>query len=235
MLPNEEDLRGNLAYVDVPETFPWRWMQIEKIAQALYAILRKKELRQILHPTDPMDQFYTLCQSELKTARFWIKLAVSKGWFVPVDREQAWAFRNWLQAILNHQYHDKVEHPDAIRNAVVITNTMQRILTSGFFGSWPYIAAEGDFRDIPESFIMALKNGHAPCNWGGFQVHQMFGAAHEVQDTAQADEKLLLLQLASDHGADMIWGDVGMLQLWIDRDDLKNADFSRVELTLKGH
>jgi uncharacterized protein YwqG len=43
-----------------------------------------------------------------------------------------------------------------------------------------------------------------------------------------ADQWQLLLQLDSDDGAKMMWGDAGMLYFWIRRDDLRAGRFDKV-------
>lgn len=48
-----------------------------------------------------------------------------------------------------------------------------------------------------------------------------------------SDDWILLLQLDSDDGADIMWGDCGMLYYWIRKDDLANQRFESVWMTLQ--
>ncbi len=50
-----------------------------------------------------------------------------------------------------------------------------------------------------------------------------------------ADEWMLLLQLDSDDGADLMWGDGGMLYFWIRKEDLRQHRFDKVWMTLQCH
>ncbi len=48
-----------------------------------------------------------------------------------------------------------------------------------------------------------------------------------------ADDWVLLLQLDSDDGVDIMWGDCGMLYYWIRKDDLVNQRFENAWMTLQ--
>jgi len=54
-------------------------------------------------------------------------------------------------------------------------------------------------------------------------------AAFTQEDPRAVDSPLVLLfQLNSDDDADMMWGDCGIANFFIDPDELAKADFSRV-------
>lgn len=67
--------------------------------------------------------------------------------------------------------------------------------------------------------------------------HQMFGHGGNVQAAAQQfrSSHVLLAQFSSDRNGPFMWGDAGMLQYWIDADDLAARDFSRVYVTVESH
>ena len=50
-----------------------------------------------------------------------------------------------------------------------------------------------------------------------------------------ADDWLLLLQLDSDDGAGVMWGDNGRLYFWIRSEDLRQLRFDKVWMTLQCH
>lgn len=65
--------------------------------------------------------------------------------------------------------------------------------------------------------------------------HQMFGYGTNVQNAAEQNiDKILLLQLYSDGAMSWMFGDVGAVQYWISREDLRARRFDRVVVTLEG-
>ncbi|MFN0213747.1 MAG: YwqG family protein [Saprospiraceae bacterium] len=62
------------------------------------------------------------------------------------------------------------------------------------------------------------------------QGHKIGGYAYFTQDDPRRpeDPMLLLLQLDSDEGMDLMWGDMGVGHFFIREKDLANGDFSRV-------
>jgi uncharacterized protein YwqG len=62
------------------------------------------------------------------------------------------------------------------------------------------------------------------------QGHKTGGYAYFTQDDPRQpnDPMLLLFQLDSDEGMDLMWGDMGVGHFFIRESDLKNGDFSRV-------
>jgi uncharacterized protein YwqG len=63
----------------------------------------------------------------------------------------------------------------------------------------------------------------------------MFGYGTNVQNAAEQNiDKILLLQLYSDGAMSWMFGDVGTVQYWISREDLRARRFDRVVVTLEG-
>jgi uncharacterized protein YwqG len=62
------------------------------------------------------------------------------------------------------------------------------------------------------------------------QGHKVGGYAYFTQDDPRRkdDPMLLLFQLDSDEGMDLMWGDMGVGHFFIREKDLKAADFSKV-------
>lgn len=67
--------------------------------------------------------------------------------------------------------------------------------------------------------------------------HQLLGAPGDIQGAPEQyrETHALLAQFDSDAGQFFQWGDVGLLQYWIPREDLRAGRFDRVEVTLEGH
>jgi hypothetical protein len=94
--------------------------------------------------------------------------------------------------------------------------------------AWPYVAFSGDLSDLPAGIIQDFRPLDRPTD-GSY--HKMFGDAMSVQHTQLADENnILLLRLDSDDPLDFCWGDVGVLQITISRNDLSARNFERTAL-----
>lgn len=65
--------------------------------------------------------------------------------------------------------------------------------------------------------------------------HRLGGYAYFTQsdprESSYEEHKILLLQIDSDSDIDIMWGDVGIANLFIKEEDLKNLDFSNVLYT----
>ncbi|PWJ19078.1 protein of unknown function [Jannaschia seohaensis] len=63
----------------------------------------------------------------------------------------------------------------------------------------------------------------------------MFGPSANVQGAAEENQsRHLLLQLTSDDMPGFLWGDVGVLQFWIDHADLEARNWGAAEMTMEG-
>ena len=105
------------------------------------------------------------------------------------------------------------------------------------------LAAEGGelSRLLDEDALNAVRLRHLPYHIGrdgrseASGWHQMFGHGANVQVAAERfrGSHVLLAQFAS--AGPFMWGDVGVLQYWIDAGDLEARDFSRVLVTVESH
>lgn len=70
-------------------------------------------------------------------------------------------------------------------------------------------------------------------------VHRLLGYPDNIQWTMYSElgdvstDWQLLLQMDSDDAPDTNWGDTGRIYFWINRQDLANCDFSKVQLLLQ--
>lgn len=66
--------------------------------------------------------------------------------------------------------------------------------------------------------------------------HQMFGLGANIQEAPERHlGDHLLLQITYDEMTEMTFGDVGVIQFWIDPDDLVNERWDAVVVTFEGH
>jgi uncharacterized protein YwqG len=125
--------------------------------------------------------------------------------------------------------------------------------------TYDQLTAETDLPDSYFEFVSEFERGFYPGNGG---THRLFGHSSNVQGDMQLEAQLvshglycgdssgysdprresleagasdwiLLLQLDSDDGAQVMWGDMGMLYFWIRRQDLATRRFDRAWFTLQ--
>lgn len=106
-------------------------------------------------------------------------------------------------------------------------------LADGMSAAWPYIAFSGDLSDLPEEMIDTCRPYNRPsCQ----EHHKILGDAFSVQDEQLADDdNVLLLRLESDLALDFCWGDAGVFQITISKDDLVARNFDRTQLNVDIH
>jgi hypothetical protein len=109
-------------------------------------------------------------------------------------------------------------------------------LSAGLRSAWPYLRAQDTFDNMPKDIADRLNMDLMPLNHGDGHLHYMFGNAMEIQDLGNIQEHLiLLLQIASDKALNLMWGDVGILQVWITAEDLEKGDFRNITFTADCH
>jgi hypothetical protein len=74
----------------------------------------------------------------------------------------------------------------------------------------------------------------SPVQSDGMEAECQNVAPRRSDDRGVADWRLLL-QLDTDDGAGMMWGDVGSLYFWVREKDARAGDFSRIWLILQCH
>jgi hypothetical protein len=91
---------------------------------------------------------------------------------------------------------------------------------------------------IPKRVVEFFRWRHEPLHDGGkrFVRHQLLGPPRTMQPWSidLAKTHLLLMQFDTDEPMHWMWGDMGVLQYWITRDDLKARRFDQVKVTLGG-
>lgn len=92
---------------------------------------------------------------------------------------------------------------------------------------------------LPAPVIAYWRLRNAPLDFTGEEAvrHQLFGTPTRIQHAPEdyGATHVLLAQFDSDPGIFFEWGDVGMLQYWLPRDDIGTGRFDRVAVTLEGH
>lgn len=108
---------------------------------------------------------------------------------------------------------------------LAFNKTKERISTTDF--RFEASVMEGIFSEIDEDARYDLVDTIAEKSLSN--GHKMGGYAHFTQeDPRVGSHEILLLQLDSDNGFGLMWGDSGIANFFISADDLANADFSNV-------
>jgi uncharacterized protein YwqG len=194
--------------------FPWRWIALEKIAchiadactlNALRARLPVKAPTLLFGPSWP--------PRALEASRAWIERGRHHAPLELISAMERLDFLRWLSVL------DENEN---------LKPYLERCLTNGVRAAWPYIAFGGELSDIPSEIIEGGQPWVRP-TLGNH--HKMFGSAVSVQNVQLADaDNILLLRLGSDIMLDFCWGDVGVLQITMRKDDMAARNFSRTAL-----
>jgi Domain of unknown function (DUF1963) len=126
-------------------------------------------------------------------------------------------FCNWLRRL-------------ATRDQTFRYRYVEPSIQDAIIAAWPYVAFSGDLSDLPAELVQdqyfrpldhPKSSGH----------HKMLGDAMSVQHVQLADEdNVLLLRLDSDYPLDFCWGDAGVLQITITRNDLSARNFEHTSL-----
>lgn len=93
-----------------------------------------------------------------------------------------------------------------------------------------------EFSLIPPGVVEFFQWRHAPLSDGGrsFVRHQLLGAPRIMQQLGMqlAENHILLMQFDTDDPLHWMWGDVGLLQFWIKKEDLLRRRFDNVLVTI---
>lgn len=160
----------------------------------------------------------------------WLRQAPVERAFRPVPPAEGQAFRGWLGGL-----------PAAIPAALdsyQLNGLIAGAVATGIgvvFGYAPDAASQ-----LPPGARQIAAACAAPCSdWAGLRVlrHQLLGNPQSVQGAPgrMEDNHVLLMQFDSDDTTFWMWGDVGVLQFWIQPEDLLARRFDRVLVTLEGH
>jgi uncharacterized protein YwqG len=125
---------------------------------------------------------------------------------------------------------------DKFLSNIKLEAMLTEALSAGIRSAWPYLRAQEVSENIPKVIVDRLNIDCMPLNYGDGQLHYMFGAAMEIQDLGNVpDQNVLLLQIASDKALSLMWGDVGILQVWINAGDLAKGHFENITFTADCH
>ncbi|TCR69249.1 DUF1963 domain-containing protein [Rhizobium sp. BK376] len=134
------------------------------------------------------------------------------------------------------------------------------LLTRGIAGAIALSASKPEIAAvIPEHFYEMLERDHLPVlqekrytrgGWGTWKLearnHQMLGNVSGIQETHQlyqpggrgdtaSNEDVCLLRLASDPGIELMFGDLGVANFWIEGEDLRSRRFDRCFAQIESH
>jgi hypothetical protein len=144
----------------------------------------------------------------------WFQRASTEHPLGKISRTIANEFCNWLRNL-------------AVRERPIGSNVGSS-LGEAMIAAWPYVAFSGDLSDFPAELVHDGRPLDRPTEDG---YHKMLGDAVSVQDETLADKNnVLLLRLDSDYPLDFCWGDVGVFQITVSRDDLAARNFERTSL-----
>lgn len=199
---------------------------------------------------DVRDEFLAEC-------RQWLDRAAENGAFVPLSDAVRQEFRDWIA----RWFKRASEESDAAREAAKtrppggqITKLLSKLVSGGGTARtadpnriWSEIRYHLNFSDGVLRAATRCLSADQPDNGllspsaiddllPTFEVpHQMFGHGRIAQSAAlERSHQALLLQLEDDENMGFSFGDVGVLQIWIDHADLAAGRFDQTELTVEG-
>lgn len=221
----------------IPESFPWRWLLLARVTQALWSAVDK----------DYKGVLKDLWGDMPEKGHQWLVLAAQHDPFAQVPAADATAFRAWMLDLETRAPKVPETFSDGDKHTIskkytdweatfTVCNSIMGAVRDAMHQAWHYILAEGDVSDFPEDFVAALQPETATRNTIVQQVHQMFGQGYDVQPGAdQSPDEVMLLQFCSDGATGMQWGDMGNLQVMISTEDLKVGRFDRVRTSSESH
>lgn len=213
-----------LRPIEVPEGFPWRWVMVERVAQAL-----DMRLPPAATPADPPAAAPPAGDwPALRTAcAAWIADAAAHPETEAVDPATTAAFRDWLRDLDAAAAASRRAEPE-------LDYILSRALGEGFAAAWPYVAAVVEAGELPQPFRGAMRRAAGSGCFLGDKPHLALGLGTEIADTPERHlGDILLLQIASDRCANLMWGDFGALQIWLAPDDLRAGRFDRCTARLE--
>lgn len=168
-------------------------------------------------------------------AKDWMQRARMIGLDNPPSAQDKEEFRHWLMQLTTDP-----ALPSYFRSS------WPDILTKGLLAAIAYIGGSVAGSLIPSSFYDALENHHLPFDQTfriqqtrprvQARVHQMLGHASMYQSGSPGpdEDMVCLLQLASDAGIEMVFGDLGSATFWITGADLEQCRFDRCWAVVEG-
>lgn len=225
------DFNNNPRFIipDYLNGFPQIGLMIDRIARLIVReCISYKE-----HRSYQGEGHTTYLNSVEDSGRRWIEMSESIGLEnTPSDEERS-RFTKWIGDLgVPGEFH-------------VICRSMQDIFTKSLLSCIEYASDKPELMlRIPEDIWKVFENFHLPISQhrarDGWRIepffHQMLGHARTCQELDSIeDAPVLLLQLQTDFGINMRFGDVGSAYFWIKREDLKLRRFDRVWGDVAGH
>lgn len=209
------------------DRFPLPWLLLDRIARGTLI-----DCRSILRMSGAAKNLAAGAEPTAAEAKAWLDRSRGQPLDASVAPEIAQEFRAWLAAL-------KAGRMAPYRLARTLDAAAAHCIAE--IGGTPRAAA------LPLALYRALERQHRPFGQQtGFQspngphrqgttrIHQMLGWAPATQ-RADASGDVCLLQLTSDPGIGLMFGDVGEASFWIARRDLAARRFEAARAVLQGH
>jgi uncharacterized protein YwqG len=223
--------------------FPQAGIMIDRIAR----LVVKKAMSYLASRSYQQDQAAREKFANAETSgRHWIDRAKEIGLDAVPSEADVESFTVWLNDLAT----DIPAPPPQVKRPSVLKAALSNIFTEALSSSVTFAAGSPRAAAlIPPYFYNVFANEHLPydqaktgpyLNWADGSLrawhHQMLGHAPSCQAADPvSDEEVLLLQLRSDQGVEMMFGDVGEASFWIKADDLRALNFDNVRGEVVGH
>ena len=233
------------------ESYPWCWLLVDCTAQSV--AIRAARFRR-----DPSRMGW---DAEIEyESRDWIERADREDPFAPLSKRERSEFRQWQDRLASTVRDvDEVSHGRAERRAKPVRDHLNRLIgrpflkpsrpgprkmtyyarqtvEDGLRSAVAYVLGEPGQTVIPGEVLEQMRCFFDERHLLEGGAHQMLGAPKSVQNVHDTHaDKILLLQLIPDRRLGWQWGDLGVLQFWIDPADLAARRFDRVSHTLESH
>jgi uncharacterized protein YwqG len=203
------------------EGWPYSW-----IFAAIFCAQLENNLHHYLKQPEPFEE----------RARSWRNRADTAGLFTAMPDGARHEFRNWIRSI------PLTSVPSGPKGESLGPSHeygwIQQSLSSGIDACLGYAR---DAKDLfPAELLPLIEDRHRPYRGDdasyGFVRHQLLGAPRAVQTAVEeyGATHILLAQFDHDPGCLWHWGDTGVLQFWITRQDLAALRFDRAIMTMEG-
>lgn len=221
-----------------PEPYPQFWRMIEAAAGEIRFSAEFKLASTWDPPSDKARPAYIRAREE---AAAWAAEARAHApWEEPTPEDRR-RFRDWITDLDSRAYFSpgdyspQTRHDDVLLvSATGLDETMNESLDELMSIDPARLRAA-----MPEAERLIAWRHAVVYDMVGETVlvtHQMFGWGSEIQDVVfRRQDDVLLLQLDTDYGIRWMLGDCGVIQFWINPDDLANGRFDRVVTTFAGH
>jgi hypothetical protein len=222
--------------------FPESWLSVEIFAGMLCKVVsenirypdrsqKPQRFGQEAWPAD-MERLLAGYRSVLAQAEEWLDRSRRQDLFSTPserDRQEFWRWCAATDRAAEDRIYDK-------RSAYTLNDCTAEAYRRGPDYCLSHSAAAAAL--VPDEIREALRWKHTVVVsgfGGGIRRHQMLGAGTSIQGAPERfrASHLLLMQFDMDPGMDWRWGDCGVLQYWIESDELRERRFDRVIVTME--